>query len=182
MDPSQAQLSPAEEKLRYDEHQNIESEGYRNLFSPLREQLKARLTAGSQGLDYGCGPTQYLMGLLNREDGYKIAGYDPYYFFDTSVLKPNFYDFVVCTEVVEHFYQPKESFLKMMSCLKPGGAAFVLTSPPPESLDEFANWFYRRDVTHVGFFGIPTMKYLAKASQSELLLHEKNLWIFTKNI
>ena len=95
--------APDAEKRRYDLHQNDPSEpGYRRFLSQLADPLKARLPAGAQGLDFGCGPTAAL-ALLLEEAGFRMGRYDPFYAPDSTVLQ-RVYDFIACSEVVEHFF------------------------------------------------------------------------------
>jgi len=72
------------------------------------------------------------------------------------------YDFVTCTEVAEHFYRPAEEFDTMAALVRGGGLLAVLTSFQPESADQFAEWHYRRDPTHVVFYGAGTLALLAE--------------------
>ncbi|MFP5520440.1 MAG: methyltransferase domain-containing protein [Bdellovibrionia bacterium] len=181
MDPQQARVSPEVEKSRYDEHRNTESPGYRQFFESLRESLRVHTKTEERGLDYGCGPTGYLADLIEKEDGRQIQKYDPYYFPDSSVLVANSYDFIVCTEVVEHFYEPRQELFKMWELLKENGICFLMTSPPPENFAEFAGWSYRRDTTHVGFFNEQVFKYLQTQMPLKLLSHQKNFWLLQKS-
>lgn len=181
MDPSQARLAPEVEKARYEMHENQESEGYRRFFDPLREQLKALLPPekGQKLLDFGCGPTQYLSDLLTREDGYQVQGYDPYFYPQEELLQAE-YSGVISTEVFEHFYEPAKSFVSLVHLVSPAGYLFVLTSPRPSARHEFEKWHYRRDPTHVGFFGFKSMSFLAQKHSLRLVLSSENLWIFQK--
>jgi hypothetical protein len=60
---------------------------------------------------------------------------------------------------VEHFRYPKVDFLKMDKLLKPKGYLSIMTDHW-ESLDQFANWYYKRDVTHVSFFHKNTFAFI----------------------
>ena len=42
-------------------------------------------------------------------------------------VNQNYFDYVVCTEVLEHTLQPFKAVENIFSCLKPGGLAFVST-------------------------------------------------------
>ena len=65
-------------------------------------------------------------------------------------------------EVAEHFYRPAEEFDTMVALVRQGGLLAVLTSFQPESTDQFAEWHYRRDPTHVVFYGAGTLALLAE--------------------
>ena len=94
-----------------------------------------------------------------QDAGMVMAIYDPYYAPDADALaRP--YDFVTCTEVVEHFHQPARDWSRLTGLLKPGGWLGVMTqlAPPPES---FLQWRYRRDPTHVSFYSLATFRWIA---------------------
>lgn len=178
--PPEAQVPAAKEKFRYEQHQNNESEGYRHFFEELRLKIKSLVPQGTRILDYGCGPTKYLAALLEKEDGYPAEVYDPFFYAET-LLHKNSFDVIVSTEVLEHFYNPKESFKHLTSLLKPGGFIFVLTSERPQEKTDFNSWHYRKDYTHVSFFNQKSLKSLADQFEVSLLSQERNLWVLKKN-
>ncbi|CAI8013909.1 Uncharacterized WD repeat-containing protein all2124 [Geodia barretti] len=57
---------------------------------------------------------------MMREDGFKVNLYDPYFYPDVSVLDRQ-YDFVTCSETVEHLRSPMTEFKLLDSLLVPGG-------------------------------------------------------------
>jgi hypothetical protein len=70
------------------------------------------------------------------------------------------YDFVTCTEVAEHFHHPARDWARLTTLVKPGGWLGVMTQlAPPDEL--FLQWRYRRDPTHVCFYGPATFEWLA---------------------
>lgn len=181
-EPAQ-RLSSADEKARYETHQNIDAPGYRAFFVPVCEAV-ARLQsgpdiggAGAQGLDYGCGPTAFLSEMLNEKEIH-VTNYDPYFFPNKRLLQQA-YDFVTVTEVVEHFAHPRESFQEMVNLIKPGGHLFVMTSSPPVG-KPFDTWSYRRDLTHISFYSPKTFAYIAQNWNLELIESKPPLWIFKK--
>ncbi|MEO1019763.1 MAG: class I SAM-dependent methyltransferase, partial [Pseudomonadota bacterium] len=133
---------------------------YRRFLAKLAGPLLTRLASGSSGLDYGCGPGPALAAML-REASHKVALYDPFFYPDPAPLSKH-YDFITCTETVEHFYQPAEEFDLFDKLLKPGGWLGVMTCFQTEDA-RFANWHYRRDPTHVVFYREKTMHDLAEA-------------------
>lgn len=170
-------LSSTAEKAVYDHHQNSpEDEGYRQFLSQLANPLSARL--GKQplhGLDFGSGPGSALPVLL-QEKGYRMAVYDPYYAPDPAVLAQRF-DFITCTEAIEHFYQPAREWRLLLGLLKPGGWLGLMTSLTTHistkpatnqttdltvNVTDFAQWHYKNDPTHVSFFSHNTFQYLAE--------------------
>ncbi len=148
------------ERVHYETHENDPTDPrYRDflnrLFSPLREKLKP----GMEGLDYGSGPGPTL-SLMLEEVGFPTATYDPFFAPDTRVLERD-YDFVTCTETVEHFHRPSREFDRLAGLLKPGGWLGIMTEIfPPEG--DFSSWWYRHDPTHVSFFRESTFAWLAR--------------------
>lgn len=158
LDPAQ-RLDPAAERVFYDTHRNaIDDPGYRRFLARLADPLMARLPAGSEGLDYGCGPAPALVAML-EEDGHRVAGYDPCYRPDGDTLTRS-YDFVTRTEVAEHFHDPAAEFARLANLLRPGGWLAVMTCFQTDDA-RFANWHYRRDPTHVVFYREESFAWLA---------------------
>lgn len=65
-----------------------------------------------------------------------------YFASDESVLSDR-YDFIACTEVAEHFYNPAAEFRRIDGLLEPGGWLGLMTGLVDDAMD-FANWHYRR--------------------------------------
>jgi len=159
LDPG-ARPSRKEEYARYCAHENHpEDPGYRGFLWKLAEPLLARLPAGAQGLDYGCGPGPALAAML-REAGHAIALYDPFFQPDPAPLAAT-YDFVTCTETAEHFHDPGDEFDRLMHLVRPGGWLAVQTCFQRDD-SRFRDWHYRRDPTHVVFYREATLAYLAR--------------------
>lgn len=159
--PEAFQLSAAEEKAEYDRHENdVADPGYRRFLSRLADPLCGKLSPGSRGLDFGCGPGPALSAML-EERGHRVALYDPYYANDASVLNAE-YDFICATEVVEHLCDPQKEFATLFSCLKPGGWLGIMTKLTRDDRDAFANWHYIRDRTHIGFYHPVTFEYIGR--------------------
>ena len=140
----------ASERRHYDLHENDPHDPrYRRWLARLAEPLGARLAAPARGLDFGCGPGPALAMML-RERGHHMALYDPIYAADPQVLDTT-YDFITCTEVVEHFHRPDAMFTLLAQLLAPGGWLGIMTAELHDSI-EFSRWHYRRDPTHVCFY------------------------------
>ena len=166
------------EREIYNLHDNQpEEEGYRRFLSKLTSPLLERLEAGVRGLDFGCGPGPALAGML-REAGMDMALYDPFFHPETSVLEHQ-YDFVTCTEVVEHLHRPAETFRRLDRLLKPDGWLGVMTCFQTDD-QRFANWHYRRDPTHVVFYREFTMAWLARRYGWRLDVPAKDVALFQK--
>jgi hypothetical protein len=149
----------ATEMARYEEHRNdpLDS-GYRSFLRRLAAPVMEVVPSGSRGLDYGSGPGPTL-SLMLAEAGYEMSIYDPFYADDAAVLLDR-YDFITCSEVAEHFFNPEAEFSRLAGMLKPGGVLGVMTEPLLDSVD-FEQWHYRRDPTHVCFYRPATMAWVA---------------------
>ncbi|PQJ64954.1 class I SAM-dependent methyltransferase [Photobacterium angustum] len=163
----EAQLSPEQEKAVYDQHQNNPDDmGYRQFLGRLATPLVERLPAGPlDALDFGSGPGPTLSIML-EEMGYNMAIYDPYFAPDPSVLTRQ-YDFVTCTEAIEHFNQPAKEWGLLLSMIKPGGWLGLMTKLATDA-EAFTRWHYKNDPTHVSFFSRDTFRFLAQRDGLEV--------------
>ncbi|MCM2678288.1 class I SAM-dependent methyltransferase [Echinimonas agarilytica] len=158
VEPSQRPL-PEQEKALYDCHQNdVFDIRYRQFLSRLATPLLARVKPNSSGLDFGCGPGPALAAILT-ERGHHISVYDPFFAPCTIVLQDH-YDFITCTEAIEHFHQPEKEWNTWMTLLKPQGYLGLMTGLV-QSPSQFARWHYKLDPTHVSFFSRETFEFLA---------------------
>lgn len=146
LDPSDY-LSKQGEKDRYETHNNdVEDKGYQKFVSPIVEKVKEDYLPNHKGLDYGAGTGPVIASVLEKE-GYQINLFDPYFHNHPENLKMS-YDYIVCCEVMEHFYQPYQEFESLYDLLKPGGTLYCMTSLYHEDID-FKGWHYKDDITHV---------------------------------
>jgi len=98
------------------------------------------------------------LGLSGKTD-FKVADIQklPY--------KDSCFDFVVCSEVLEHIEKPEEAVNEFYRVLKKGGV-LVLTTPnilnPAEilhNLKDYLMWFFKKEeITHIQHFTLPTIK------------------------
>lgn len=151
-------LSPEEEKLRYQSHNNdVEDPRYRQFVNPVTAAVQNDFTNSSLGLDYGCG-TGPVAATELKEKGYQVNLYDPYFEDDPQVLELK-YEFIICCEVMEHFYDPAEEFRRLYSMLLTNGKLYCKTSLYNDTL-EFSNWYYKNDPTHVFFYTKETLEWI----------------------
>ena len=156
------------EKSEYDKHNNrADDEGYRQFLSRLADPLLERIQPGSLGLDFGSGPGPLLASML-RGAGMRVRTYDVFYDPDPSVWYQE-YDFITCTEVVEHLHNPGREFKRLFSAIKPGGWLAIMTKRI-KAREAFADWHYTRDLTHVCFFSEETFQWIAKQYNAKLYL------------
>lgn len=172
-------LGEKEERERYLEHENNPSDPqYRQFLSQLSLHLTPHLPLGAHGMDYGAGPGPTLSVML-EEQGFRMSIYDPFFAPDTLVLE-RIYDFITCTEAVEHFYDPAREFTRMDDLLKPGGWLGIMTEMVTPDND-FKSWWYHRDPTHVCFYRQETMAWMAGKFSWALMLTHKNVTLFRKS-
>ena len=177
--PSAQHLSPTAEKAIYDLHQNqTDDPGYRHFLSRLATPLLGRLQARTTGLDYGCGPGPLLAQMMT-EHGHQVSLYDPFYADEARVLQGR-YDFVTCTEVVEHFRQPQAEFQRLFGLLKPAGLLGIMTKLVINA-EAFSRWHYKNDLTHVSFFSEATLQWLAEQYHCGLNIISKDVIIFQRH-
>lgn len=149
---------PEKEKGRYESHNNdIYDERYQAFVSPVVESVLQDFTEGEKGLDFGAGPGPVISKLL-QDKNYDIVQYDPYFYNDSTLLEKK-YHYIVCCEVIEHFYTPQKDFELLKKLLLPGGKLYCMTQLYGEGID-FGRWHYKNDNTHVFFYQKETMLYI----------------------
>lgn len=173
----EARPTPSDEKARYETHENDPSdEGYRGFLSRLADPLVEVLPSGAAGLDYGSGPGPTLSVML-EERGHPMAIYDAFFAPDEGVFDRS-YDFITCSETVEHFFRPREEFERLYGLLRPGGWLGVMTRFVPDR--DFETWWYVRDETHVCFYRTETMKWIAEQFEWTLHLPAEDVALFQR--
>jgi len=159
LDPSHY-VSAQTEQAEYELHQNdVDDPGYLKFLAKLTNPLTEKLSPGMSGLDYGCGPGPALAGLLQKA-GHEVALFDPFFYPDPAPLGQT-YDFITCTEVIEHSHNPAQEFDRLNGLLRPGGYLGLMTCFQTDDA-RFANWHYRNDPTHVVFYREITLHWIAK--------------------
>ncbi len=159
LDPTQ-RLSQELEKARYLEHNNdVDDPRYQKFVTPLIEAISPYLREDSKGLDFGAGTGPVLAKLL-RERGHQINLYDPFFWPEESALLLK-YDFVVSTEVVEHFYDPRKEFQTIKGLLKTPSVFGLMTAIYDDTID-FTSWYYKNDPTHVCFYSKTSLEWIGR--------------------
>jgi Methyltransferase domain len=160
--PRHELISETKEFDRYRAHENAEeNEGYHFYLAGIRNQIIPHLSPHSRGLDFGSGKTKLLEHLL-RERGHDVLSYDVY-FYPESPYKKDKYDFIVLSEVIEHLRNPLETMSELKLLLDTRGKMFIKTRLLPVKREEFKDWFYKRDITHVQFFSERSFEVLSKS-------------------
>lgn len=171
-------VDPASERSRYETHENDPADPrYRRFLNRLAAPLVDRLPAGATGLDFGSGPGPTLSVML-EEQGFDMEIYDPFFAPNERLLERS-WDFLTCTEVAEHLFEPGREFARLDRILRPGGWLGMMT----EVLDDdeaFEGWHYVRDPTHVCFFRPETLEWIADRHGWELERPSRTVALFRK--
>lgn len=176
LDPAQRSL-PLDEVVRYLDHENDRHDpAYLRFLRRLADPVCDVAPPGARGLDFGCGPVPLLAEWLTSQ-GRETVSYDPV-FFPHETLLDGRYDFITCSEVVEHAHDPLALFARMGSLVANGGWLAVMTRHHGVEAP-FETWWYRRDHTHVCFFSERTMRWLAQRMTWTIAFPAPNVAIFT---
>lgn len=152
----------SEERSEYDRHENsIENEGYVAMFKNFLDAAVIPFVTEGEGLDFGSGPEPVLAQVMERDYEFKMDYYDLHYQ-PKRLYEEKTYDLIVSTEVMEHLHEPLDIMQILADHLKPGGILAMMTLFHENDNEKFLDWWYRRDVTHIGFFTPKTFEVLAE--------------------
>jgi SAM-dependent methyltransferase len=157
-------ITEAQELEIYKTHENtIEDPRYVAYFRRFIEAAILPWSKGSarEALDFGSGPSPVLARILERDYGYSVTIHD-YFFEPGRTFETRVYDLITSTEVVEHLWDPLETFRLLRSLMKPGGVLAVMTRFHPGDFSVFEGWHYTRDRSHVAFYTPRTMAVIAE--------------------
>lgn len=174
-------VEPDEEKERYEGHDNNhQNEGYVKMFKDFIAEViepHINLEEIDDVLEFGCGPGPVLADLLENRN-LNVDLYDPY-FFPEKVFKDQKYDLITSTEVFEHFSDPVKELKLLTSHLKEGSYLAVMTSFHPGP-DDFEDWWYKWDPTHIVFYNQKTFNKIASAFDLEIIYTDQEKYILFK--
>ncbi len=174
-------VSEAEEKKRYLAHNNsLDDPKYVDYLKGfVKEAVDPFMANIKNALDYGCGPAPVLAHIL-EEKGIKTKIYDKF-FFPGQTYKQNSYDLITLTEVIEHLIDPVRILKELAGLLNHDGYICAMTMFHPENEQLFLKWWYKYDITHISFFSLKTMQYIAGLLDLEIVKHNfKNICVFKK--
>ncbi|HXH32497.1 MAG TPA: class I SAM-dependent methyltransferase [Bacteriovoracaceae bacterium] len=158
--PRESILAFADEAQRYEAHQNDDDEpDYISYLGKIVDSVRPELSKGSRGLDFGCGKTTLLEKLFEAH-GIEMDSYDLYFHPTETVWKKN-YNFIILSEVIEHLSDPTGVMRRLKKNLRFRGKFFIKTKLYPSHPEAFAQWYYKRDMTHVQFFSGESLYQLA---------------------
>ena len=170
-------LGTAEEEARYLSHNNdVTDKGYQQFVSPITSSVLKHQNSKQKGLDFGAGTGPVITKVL-EDNNFKLDLYDPF-FHNHPVLLEQQYDYIVCCEVMEHFYQPDKEFALLKRLLKPGGRLYCMTDLYHEAID-FPKWYYQNDNTHVFFYHQQSLQYIKQNFGFSDLFVDGRLVIFS---
>ncbi len=171
-------LTDEDSKREYDLHINDPADvGYRKFLSRLFTPIQKLLSAESNGLDFGSGPGPTL-SVMFEECGHKVDLFDLFYATDQTVFHKK-YDFITCSEVVEHLAEPGMELKRLWSCLKDDGYLGIMTKRVIDS-ESFTTWHYKNDKTHICFLSEQTVHWLCDFLNAELVYMEKDVFVLKK--
>lgn len=178
--PEEFHLAASVEKEMYEHHENNpEDLVYQNYLKQIMNPVVQRVVKGAKGLDFGCGPGPALSQMFELE-GYQMDIYDAYFACDDRVFSKS-YDFITVCEAVEHFCDPRMELDRLFSMLKPGGVLVIKMQLLPVD-GAFCDWYYKRDRTHVCFFSVKSLSYLAEKWKAELEFVQSDVFLFKKSV
>lgn len=148
-----------EESKRYASHENsVDDERYVKYLTEIVDDAFLHCAKIDHVLDYGCGENTVMAQLIDRR-GIKCDRYDPIYGID-DIKETSKYDLIIASESAEHFFNPREEFLKMKKLLTTTGTIYLKTEILTDEID-FKSWWYKNDETHVCFYSLKTIEWLA---------------------
>jgi len=151
-------IPPDAEKAEYELHQNdIHDPRYQSFVRPITDAVIANHAPDAPALDYGSGAESVIAHVLSAH-GFQMQAYDPFFRRDAALLAQT-YDFITCSETVEHFHSPRTEFERLHQMLRSGGSLYISTLLYHDSIP-FANWHYRRDPTHVFLYRRETFSWI----------------------
>ena len=155
---------------------NNQDSGYIEYMSDLSQCVLAHQKNHDLGLDYGCGPSHTIEFLL---PSMRLNNYDPNFYPNSDALELK-YDFIVLSEVIEHLKNPLQEVLKIKKLLKNNSRLYIQTQMYNENTD-FANWYYRRDPTHIVFFNKQSFEFIKKLANFKHVEFVSNKLIILQN-
>ncbi len=149
------------EKERYLKHHNSEDNmQYVTYMESFIKEAIEPLSIKGKILDFGSGPVPILKRLL-QDRKYDVHDFDPFFNNDLSYQNHS-YELIILTEVLEHIVNPLHTLKSLFTYLEQDGKLLIQTQLHNMDEQKFLKWWYRRDISHVGFYHTKTMKFLAE--------------------
>jgi len=162
-------MSAESEKKRYKLHENSsDNKGYLSYLNHIIENsITPFLKPGNSLFDFGCGPEKTWANLLKGR-GYNVSTYDPYFDNNKDWLNNNF-DAITSIEVFEHLMYPKKELNNISSCQETGSFLIIRTMLHNNYWEDFINWWYKDDPTHVSFYSTASVDYICRTWNYKLI-------------
>ncbi|MDA3879287.1 MAG: class I SAM-dependent methyltransferase [Prolixibacteraceae bacterium] len=164
--------SKNDERERYLQHNNdVNDINYQKFVSPISNTILNNYTPSDTGLDFGAGTGPVIAKIL-KDNNFNIKTYDPFFEFRPELLEEK-YNYIVCCEVMEHFFNPDDEFALLRKLLKPGGKLYCMTTLYHDSI-EFKSWKYKDDNTHVFLYHRKALDWIRETFDFvSVSVHEK---------
>ena len=175
--PENFHVSAREERARYALHDNTaDNQEYIDYLRGVAGELRRIPIDKPNILDYGCGKDPVLTAIL-RDRGFACTPYDPLYT-PGHKLPCGRYDIIILCEVIEHIRNLKRELHTINALLIDNGFLFIKTELY-HTADSFHAWWYAQDTTHINFFSLDTMRFIASSLNKDLYYtNGKNCIIF----
>jgi hypothetical protein len=166
------------ENQRYQLHQNDPKDpAYASYLIKSWNSLSRWYSSRDSVLDFGCGPQKALEEILFAQ-GTSVMSFDPHFFPDIPKQK---FSLIFCHETFEHFRQPRETILQLISLGEPNFKLYIRTEPTPTH-GVFKDWAYANDTTHLHFWSQKSIAWMSDHFQFTSLGEGRNFWILQKTI
>jgi hypothetical protein len=174
-------ISKEASQVIYDSHNNsIEDPRYVEYFERfLNEAVFPFINDGKNGLDFGSGPSPVLAQLLAETYGYDMDIYDLFYSPQKSYLNKT-YDLITVTEVVEHLENPLTYLSLFREHLNEDGILSMMTLFHHNNDEDFLNWHYIRDRSHISFFCEKTLDVIAEKLSMKIIFTDHKRFVTLK--
>ncbi len=133
-------------------------------------------------LDFGSGSGEMTNEL--RQRGFDVTPLEP---MTHGYLKDQNYslkfDVVIAVEVIEHLLEPWDEIREIENVLAPDGIVVftsLLTNPfidRPDAREQFKNWWYKDDPTHVSFFCNQVLSKMADMKSYDIDIFGNNVFV-----
>lgn len=157
------------ELAQYENHNNsFQSKGYVKMFEDFLDYFWEDVDKkDTNALDFGSGPGPVLAQILTNK-GLHVDIYDKFYQ-PIKIYEDKKYSLITSTEVFEHLQNPLEILTLFKNHLIKGGIIAIMTLFHDNNKENFLNWWYRRDPTHILFYTPKTFEVLAEMCGLKIL-------------
>ncbi|GEM_PF-2974827 len=148
-----------------------------------------------KSLDFGCGKYPNFSKIFEfnfnksklNQNRIKTSNYDNYYSKNEKLLLNTGYDLITSFEVLEHLRNPLNELTIIKDLLEDNGVLVIETQLLDNITNDFTglfdfellannfgNWWYKNDITHINFYSRKTFEILAVKLNLKLIMVEEN--------